>query len=53
MNKECICKIKFYLYMTYKKEEKDEINEKQAVVDKLCDNWTVKEGKEENCTKMI
>lgn len=29
MNKECICKIKFYLYMTYKKEEKDEINEKQ------------------------
>lgn len=28
--------------MTYKKEEKDKINEKQAVVDKLCDKWTVK-----------
>lgn len=28
--------------MNYKKEEKDKINEKQAVVGKLCDNWTVK-----------
>lgn len=33
--------------MTYKKEDKDKINEKQAGVDKLCDNWTVKGRKEE------